>query len=100
MEPNNHIQSEGNKTPPENYYRIFEDVMSNFDGEIDQGIAERLKDETAIADYPAWDFHAQVWFEDGIYYCLIKQYREHIATLEASTLKELMEEACSQYGFD
>lgn len=72
-------------------------LMSNFDGEIDEEIAEQLK-SGGKAGYPAWDFHGTVWWADGKYHCQIMQYRAHIDTVSAETPQTLMEECCARYG--
>ena len=76
------------------------DVMSNFDHEVDAEQAARLREGDCIGQYPAWNFFGYVWFEDGEFHCMVKQYRVHVATLSASTLEELMEDASNRYGND
>jgi len=85
-------------TKPENKTNLIGDVMSNFDGEIDTEIAEKLKEENSYADYPAWNFHANVWLKDGIYYALVRRYHNHESTEQAETLEELMVICREEYG--
>lgn len=77
-------------TKPDNKTNLIGDVMSNFDGEID----------IEIADYPAWNFHANVWLKDGMYYALVRRYHNHESTEQAETLAELMEICCVEYGYN
>ena len=76
------------------------EVMSNFDHCIDEEIANKLKETKSYADYPAWDFHGSVWYEDGKYHCQIKRYGSHIDTISNEDLQEIMDEASGEYGWD
>ena len=41
----------------------LDDLMSNFDHEINQSVAEELKTVQATADYPGWEFFATCWWD-------------------------------------
>lgn len=85
------------ETVPENLESIGT-IMSNFDHGIEEGAEERLKTEPVFGEYTAWNFWAAVWFEDGVFKCMVKQYRSHVSTFSAETLREIMEEASDRYG--
>ncbi len=74
--------------------------MSNFDGEIDEGLAEALTAKPALvmAQHSAWNFCGFVWFEDGKFIEQVWRYGSPVTELNADTLEELMEEVCSEYG--
>lgn len=86
-------------TPPADAEDL-DDVMSNFDHDIDEAVAAKLVTGNYVAGYPAWDFHGTVWFQDGVFKCQVKRYLAHVATIEAPTLRELMSECCRRYGAD
>lgn len=75
-------------------------VMSNFDREIDTALAEQLRSGDCVGEYTGWNFFGYVWFEDGEFYCMVKQYQAHAATLSAQTLEELMEDVSARFGYD
>ena len=85
---------------PEGLIDIGESVMSNFDHQIDLGIAKKLKDGKYYSGYPAYNFHGTVWYDNGKWKCKIKRYRIHIDTIIADTLEEIMNEASEKYGDD
>ena len=87
------------ETCPENLEYIPDSVMSNFDHEIDHDVEQKVKQGGHYADYPAWNFHGTVWF-DGKFKCEIRRHHCHIATLEAETLQEIMDEASASWGMD
>jgi hypothetical protein len=75
-------------------------LMSNFDHQVDLAVAQRLKDEQGIAEYTAWNFHAECWFADGQYHALLCQHGIARATLSANTPEELMTLCCKGFGND
>jgi hypothetical protein len=74
------------------------DIMSNFDHEINPDAEEFLKNHKVYGDYPAWNFHGSVWFENGMFHCEIWQYHSHVDTISESSLAEIMESASDLYG--
>ena len=72
--------------------------MSNCDGSIDDGMEADLKNGMR-SSHAGWDFYGLVWFEDGKFYEMVKQYRAHVATHCADTLEELMESVNSEFGY-
>jgi len=85
---------------PEDYLPISECVMSNCDHQIDRKIEALLKENHYYAGYSAWNFYGYVWYTGDKFKCVIAQYHNHVATLEANTLEEIMEEASSRWGYD
>ncbi len=77
---------------------IHEDLMSNFDHEVDAEVAQRLRTEQVLAPYPGWDFHADCWFADDQFHAAVFVYHVHRATLSADTPQELMELVSNEYG--
>ena len=74
-------------------------AMSNFDHEVDDGMAEALKaDPNAYAHHYGWEFCATVVYADGLFRSYVRRYRVHVGTLEAATLEELMEATNAEYG--
>ncbi|MFA5714416.1 MAG: hypothetical protein WC998_01575 [Candidatus Paceibacterota bacterium] len=76
------------------------EVMSNFDHVIDREIENKLREGKYCSSYTAWNFYGFIWFEDNRFKCQINQYGKHISTLEADTIDEIMNEACTNYGSD
>jgi hypothetical protein len=87
------------KNIPEDYIELSTEVASNFDHTYDKEVAERLQEGGFYAGYPAWDWYGSVWFEDGQFHCRVKRYREHIGTVSADSMEELMKETSDKYGW-
>lgn len=83
---------------PEDFVDCGETVMTNFDGSIDEEVAANIKDKPYYADYTAWNFYGQVWYQDEKWCCAIMTYGSYQETLVADTLQEIMDSACEQYG--
>jgi len=88
-----------------NPYRAKElddSVMSNFDHTIDENIARELQKTEAFARYPGWDFNGQVWWDrKGKQWCCgVRVYKEHIDTVYAPDLEELMTAVSDKYGWE
>jgi hypothetical protein len=86
-------------TPPTEYEEIGT-VYSNFGHELDDGVAKRLETEKVSAAHCAWDFWALIWKDQttGKWHEMVKQYREHVDTLTADTLKDVIEATNEKYG--
>jgi hypothetical protein len=78
----------------------IDNLMSNFDREVDQDVAQRLQTEQVIANYPGWNFNAYCWFKDGLFYAAVRRYGTHVATISAETPAELMENVSNEFGWD
>jgi len=74
-------------------------TMSNFDLSIDDGMENDLKNGMR-SEHCGWNFYGLVWFEDGKFHEMVKQYRHHVATISADSLPELMESVNSQFGYE
>ena len=72
--------------------------MSNFDHSIDKGLNEKLKSGPFYADYAAWNFHGDVWFQNEKFYCKIMRYKLHINTITADSLEDIMKIASDKHG--
>lgn len=76
-------------------------VMTNFDHEIDQDVADRLKIVEMSADYAAGNFNGQVWWDraDETYKCEV--WRFHIPVeVTWGTLPEIMQNLSERYGWE
>lgn len=85
---------------PSAMIQLGEPVMSNYDHQICQDIAEQINDGRYAADYPGWNFHATVWRDGELFKAQIMQYGNHTATIESETLQGIMELASDAYGYD
>lgn len=84
---------------PEDWEDVGESLMSNFDREVDETVAAKLKEGPYVADYPGWDFHAVCWFKDGLYHARVKCYQVVRGFYSAATPAELMEVISEEYGY-
>jgi len=78
---------------------IIELGMSNCDHSIDEGLEEALQ-EGSLCQYSGWNFCGYVWFEDGRYICQVWCHKSPREEILADTLKELMEDVSSEYGYE
>ena len=86
---------------PEDYKELTgDDIMSNFDGEIQNDVAEKIKNEKLFSSYPGWNFHGTVWHEDGSWHCEVWVYGSTHRTISKETLPEIMDSVCADYGRD
>jgi hypothetical protein len=85
---------------PQDWPRLGDSLMSNFDHEVDEKIAAELRAVQAVANYPGWDFHATCWWDGarGMYMAAVRRYRSLRATFAAPTPRELMEEISAEFG--
>ncbi len=79
---------------------VIEECMTNFDGSIDEGMDDKLRKGECISEHCAWNFHGDVWFQDGKFREQVWQYHEPVAEFEADTLEELMQEVNEEFGSD
>jgi hypothetical protein len=73
-------------------------VMSNCDGEVEDGAEEALKREGVCGEYTGWNFFGYVWWEDDQFKCLVLCYQSPQEVVEAKSLKELMTAVSNVYG--
>lgn len=76
--------------------------MSNFDGSIDTGLAEALKEKPGqvFGRHAGWNFNGRVYFHGGKFHEEVWVYGSPRATFSADNLRDLMEDVCSEYGRD
>ena len=84
--------------PEERGWEYLEEGMSNFDRHIPDSLDAKLRAGGCYCGYAGWDFYAEVWFEDGKFHAHVNQYRCHVATISANTLRELMDDVSAEYG--
>lgn len=71
--------------------------MSNFDHVIERGMETDLRNGLR-SHHAAWEFYAYVWFEGEQFHSQVMRYCEHVATMSAPTLDELMRITNAEYG--
>jgi len=81
---------------------IDDSVISNFDHEIVQSIAERLKVEEAFSRYPGWNFNGRVWWDrtTGTWKCEVWCYGVPREVVDAPDLQTIHREVCDRYGYE
>lgn len=77
-----------------------EEIMSNFDGQINFRTAQAIKTNPLYSGYSGWYFYGYVWWEEGQWHCDVWQYRSYKETFSSSTLEELKNDVCDSYGYD
>ena len=81
----------------------LDEVMSNFDHQIEIEIADRLQKEAGTwARYPGWNFNGRVWWnrEEAVWQCEVWQYHVPLEIISASSPKDLMNEVSDKYGWE
>ena len=82
------------------YELTEEDVISNFDHQIDYDVAEKLKTGKYVSGYPALGYHAKVIYCDGEYIARIKRYQSIQGYVKSKSINGLMELCCDEYGYE
>lgn len=77
-----------------------EDLMSNYDHQVNKEVESLIKNNKILVDYPGWNFHAQCWFDNEKFHAAIKVYQVEQEILSADTPEELMEIVSLKYGWD
>lgn len=77
-------------------------IMSNCFHEIESGSEEYLKLNDVYGCYAGWNFHGTVWFDksNNIFKCQVKQYRQHVATIEGNSLSDIMKNVSDRFGWE
>jgi hypothetical protein len=75
-------------------------LMSNFDHEVNEAVAERMKSEHVLAEYTGYHFHAVCWYLGEQYHAEVSVYGIPRATISADTPQEVMREVCEAFGSD
>ena len=81
---------------------LDDDVVSNFDGIVNKGIAEELRKnpEKCFAGFPGWNFYCNVWF-NGFQFCgKVVQYNIFKGFYFGESIEDLREEICFKFGWD
>lgn len=83
-------------------YKKGDEVVSNFDGEVNEKLEELMKKKRIVCGYSAWNFHGDIWYSPSIkkMHCLIMQYGSPIEVIEAKTVEEIRQLASEKYGWD
>jgi hypothetical protein len=79
---------------------LDDNLMSNFDHEVDQTVAQLLRNGRVWAGYPGWNFFAHCWFADDQFHAAVLVYHEHRSTISAETPEELMKAVSDTYGWE
>lgn len=85
---------------PETFSKFPEEIMSNFDREINEEVRTSIKNKQLYADYPAWNFHARVWYEKVRWRCEIWRFGSYIETISSKTLRGIMNKSSKKYGYN
>jgi len=85
---------------PQDYEEYSEDVMSNFDHEIDEVVAKHIKNKKLFASYPGWNFYGKVWYKHKQWNCEVWTYKSYNTTFIADTLREIMDNVSWEYGHE
>lgn len=86
------------RVPPDNLEGL-EETYSNFDCEMPDGVEAALRTGKVSMDHPAWDHWGVVWFADGRFHEMVKQYQAHVETVSADRLDDLVREVNDRYGW-
>lgn len=84
----------------DNKILLERDVCSNFDHTINVETVSRLLNGDCYANYPGWDFNANVIFEKGKFIAEVSQYGEVSSIESANKFEELKDIICNKYGND
>lgn len=84
------------------YFTEFEgeELMSNFDGEINKDTEKSIKGKNLFSTYSAGIFHGIVWNKGDKWLCEIWRCGSHIKTFICDTTEEIMREARSEFGYE
>ena len=76
------------------------EVMTNFDHSVEPWAEDKLRSGEFVGHYPAWGFHAEVWWDGDQFNAAVRRYHVHVATVHASHLRGLMVECSERFGGD
>jgi len=86
---------------PKNFMEFSGDqLMSNFDHEINHQTANRIKGTKHFSRYAGWNFNGKVWWDNGKWNCEVWCYGSFQTTFTEDTLEEIMEVVCEKFGSD
>ncbi len=86
--------------PPDGWTEITPEVISNYDGAIDELVAEQLREGGRFARHAAWNFNGLVWFEQGRWHEVVCVYGQRRATYSDDTLDGLRRTANDNFGWE
>lgn len=79
----------------------FEEIelgMSNYDGQIDEGFGEALKNKKTFGRHSAIDFNGLVYWLNGKFNTDVWVYGSYRETFSEDTLEKLMASVNAEYG--
>lgn len=84
---------------PEDFLELeADDLMSNFDNQIDKSIAKAIKNKKLFSRYAGWNFNGLVWWQNKKWNCEIWVYKSRQETFICNTLEDIMSEVSNKYG--
>ena len=63
-----------------------------------EGAEKALRSLVFGLEHPAWDHWGFVWFQDGKFYEMVRQYHVHVATISGDSLEKVIEEVNDRFG--
>lgn len=78
--------------------KLPEEVYSNFDHTFTPGVLEQLEKGGCRAYHAAWNFIGWVYKDGGRWKNAIMVYGSHRTTFDGDTAKDVIEQACDQFG--
>lgn len=89
------------RKPPDDFVLAHEDnQITNFDHTVSYGLEDLLRSGKIYCYHTAWEFHGDVWFEDGLFHERVNRYHVAVAHHEAPTLQELMQIVNDEHGWE
>jgi hypothetical protein len=85
---------------PEGFTEYDETLMSNFDHDIDEKVAEAIKDKPLYAQYAGYGFCGYVWWQDNKWCCEVWCHGNWCETFVEDSLKDIMSEVSQEYGYE
>lgn len=73
---------------------------SNFDYLWDDGGRDAVNSGEFFARHAAWNFNGCIWKDLDGYHEEVWVYHQHVATVDAETLDDLIEKVNSEYGYE
>lgn len=85
---------------PDSFEKYNETIMSNLDHDIDQEVADHIKNKPLHSQYSGWNFCGTVWYQNEKWHCEVWTYNCYNETVSCDTLQEIMDNVCATYGDD
>lgn len=77
-----------------------EEIMSNFDYTIISETENAIKGQKLFSRYSAMNFNGIVWWENDLWHCEVWRFKSYQQTFSSESLKGIMNDVSSEYGFD